>query len=77
MKPIRVIDPLAPAGHAEVSCQVFTGKLDNCFLVAADPPSLGAFALKRSEDFAPGDLPLGLRFTLPLIYSAETAPAPK
>ena len=74
LKPMQVIDPDAPAGRAEVSCQVLKAMLAGCFVVAAKPPQLGPYALKKMESFAPGDLPLGLRFTLPLIYSAAETP---
>ena len=67
-KTFRIRIPGLPAGHAEVSCQVFAGRLDNCSVAMAERPELEAPALKAARDFVPGDLPLGMRLTLPFLF---------
>lgn len=65
------------AGQAEVSCQAFSEKLDNCFVVSAEPPELKAVALRAAAQVPPGpNAPPGLRFILPLEFVASAVTTP-
>jgi hypothetical protein len=72
--PIALSAPDA-AGRAEVSCQVFTGRFDNCFVVTAAPKSLESLAMTAAKRMSTGSLPLGLRLILPMTFT-PTSPEP-
>ena len=72
---ITVTEP-GSVGHAEVSCQAYTHRVDDCVVVKADPTVSRVHALIVAERIPLGHLAPGTHFVLPIEFKPAEPPTP-